>query len=87
VEELEKVVATKEQKLKHRGLTLFQEVRHHKVVIDGPVKLLQIMRLVFKHEIRVLAFVTLCSMIAKFLIKNMSKSSLFIIYMCSSVED
>jgi hypothetical protein len=46
VEELKKVVAAKEQKLKHRELTLFQEVRHHKVAIDGPVKLLQIMRLV-----------------------------------------
>jgi hypothetical protein len=46
VEELKKVVAVKEQKLKHRGLALFQEVRHHKIVIKGPVKLLQIMRLV-----------------------------------------
>jgi len=46
VEELEKMVAAKEQKLKHRGLALFQEVRHHKVAIDGSVKLLQIMRLV-----------------------------------------
>jgi len=46
VEELKKVVAAEEQKLKHRGLALFQEARRHKVtMING---------------IRVLAFIKLC---------------------------
>jgi hypothetical protein len=33
VEELKKMVAAKEQKLKHRELTLYEEVRQHKGMI------------------------------------------------------
>jgi hypothetical protein len=40
VEELKKMVAAKEQKLKHRGLALFQEARQHKVIMINGIKVL-----------------------------------------------
>jgi hypothetical protein len=47
VEELKKMVATKEQKLKHGGLALFQEAHQHKITIINGIRVL-------------LAFVKLC---------------------------
>jgi hypothetical protein len=40
VEELKKVVAAKEQKLKHRGLALFQEAHQHKVIMINGIRVL-----------------------------------------------
>jgi hypothetical protein len=40
VEELQKVVTVKEQKLKHRGLALFQEARQPKVIMINGIRVL-----------------------------------------------
>jgi hypothetical protein len=45
VEEFKKIVAAKEQKLKHRGLALFQEARQHKVIMINGIRILVFVKL------------------------------------------
>jgi len=45
VEKLKKIVAAKEQKLKHRGLALLQEARQHRVIMINGIRVLAFLKL------------------------------------------